>query len=95
MARKALDSVESLKNVGPGFAGPVAALAALVALLVGMVVNGGLSWQAAILADLIYWPGDIVKNVVASGIAVAVHRAFPTLLARPVVGRKTAATVGA
>ena len=41
----------------------------------------------AALADLLYWPGDVVKNIVAAVVAVAVHRAFPGLLERPAVQR--------
>lgn len=33
-------------------------------------------------ADMAYWPGDIVKLIVAVLIALAAHRAFPRLLAR-------------
>lgn len=34
------------------------------------------------LSDLAFWPGDIVKGIVASVIAFAVHKAFPRLLGR-------------
>ncbi len=34
------------------------------------------------LSDLAFWPGDIIKGVIAAGIAFAVHKAFPRLLAR-------------
>ena len=34
------------------------------------------------LSDLAFWPGDILKAVVASVIAFAVHKAFPRLLGR-------------
>lgn len=49
----------------------------------GLVLNGGLSWRDAALADLIYWPGDLLKVAAAGVIAAAVHRAFPRLAARP------------
>ena len=39
----------------------------------------------AFLADLVYWPGDIIKNIAASFVALAVHRAFPGLLVHPSV----------
>lgn len=48
----------------------------------GMVVNGGLSWRDAFFADVIFWPGDLIKCAVAAVIAAAVHRAFPRLAAR-------------
>lgn len=48
----------------------------------GMMLNGGLTLRDAFLADLIYWPGDLLKLVLAALIAAAVHRAFPRLAAR-------------
>lgn len=52
--------------------------------VLGLVVNLKLSWQAAFASDLIFYPGDIVKDAVASFAAVAVHRAFPDILVRRV-----------
>ncbi|MEA5454389.1 biotin transporter BioY [Sinomonas sp. JGH33] len=52
--------------------------------VLGMMINLKLSWQAAFVADLAYYPGDILKNIVASLAAVAVHRAFPDVLVRRV-----------
>lgn len=51
--------------------------------ILGMSINGGLPLDKAFMADMLYWPGDVIKNVIASGVAVAVHRAFPGLLERP------------
>ena len=48
----------------------------------GMMLNGGLTLRDAFLADLLYWPGDLLKLVLAAMIAAAVHRAFPRLAAR-------------
>nr|WP_311200480.1 MULTISPECIES: biotin transporter BioY [unclassified Kocuria] len=48
----------------------------------GMMLNGGLTLRDAFLADLLYWPGDLLKLVLAALIAAAVHRAFPRLAAR-------------
>ncbi len=48
--------------------------------IVGMHLNIGFGWKAAILADLPFWPGDLVKTVFAAMIANAVHKAFPMLL---------------
>ncbi|MFC8304703.1 biotin transporter BioY [Specibacter sp. NPDC057265] len=42
----------------------------------------GMALQAAVAADLIYLPGDILKNIVAVLIALSLHRAFPDLLVR-------------
>ncbi|WP_229116495.1 biotin transporter BioY [Parenemella sanctibonifatiensis] len=50
--------------------------------IVGMVANADLSWTAAALADMLYWPGDVIKNLAAGAIAASVHAAFPRLLPR-------------
>ncbi|MGO4235898.1 biotin transporter BioY [Pseudarthrobacter sp. YAF2] len=52
--------------------------------VLGMMVNLKLSWQAAFASDLIFYPGDFLKDAVASVAAVAVHRAFPDILVRRV-----------
>lgn len=52
--------------------------------VLGMMVNLKLSWQAAFASDLIFYPGDFVKDAVASVAAVAAHRAFPDILVRRV-----------
>ncbi|MEV7574424.1 biotin transporter BioY [Pseudarthrobacter sp. NPDC089323] len=52
--------------------------------VLGMMINLKLSWQAAFASDLIFYPGDIVKDAVASAVAVAAHRAFPDILVRRV-----------
>ena len=50
--------------------------------VLGMMINLKLSWQAAFIADLAYYPGDLLKNAVAALAATAVHRAFPDVLVR-------------
>lgn len=52
--------------------------------VLGMVVNAKLELSKAFLADLAFYPGDIIKNVLAVTIALALHKAFPDLLVRPV-----------
>ena len=52
--------------------------------VLGMVVNLKLSWEAAFASDLIFYPGDFLKDALASGAAVAAHRAFPDILVRRV-----------
>jgi biotin transport system substrate-specific component len=52
--------------------------------VLGMVVNAKLGLANAFLADLAYYPGDIIKNVLAVSIALALHKAFPDLLVRSV-----------
>ncbi|UVJ37698.1 biotin transporter BioY [Arthrobacter sp. CJ23] len=67
-------------------------LAALVGTVVlvhglgvlGMMVNGKLDFTKAFLADLPYYPGDILKCFLASVIAVSLHKAFPDVLVRRV-----------
>jgi len=70
--------------------GQLTAVAVLGSLLVihpagilGLMLNTHLTWQAALVYDLRFWPGDLVKGFLAGVIAVAVHRAFPALAARP------------
>lgn len=64
-----------------------AAMASSIVLIhtlgvIGMSVNGKLSLGAAFVADLAYYPGDVIKNVLAAVVAAALHRAFPDLLVR-------------
>lgn len=51
--------------------------------ILGLMLNGELSLAAAFRTDLAFYPGDIVKNLVAAVAAAAVHRAFPDVLVRP------------
>ncbi len=50
--------------------------------IVGLMVNAKLPLGAAVVADLAFLPGDILKSVVAGVAAGAVHRAFPDVLVR-------------
>ncbi len=61
--------------------------------IVGMSAVAHLPLVKAAAFDLVFWPGDIIKSVLAAVIAVAVHRAFPTLLAPPM--RQEASTAEA
>lgn len=62
-----------------------AALAGTVVIhisgIIGFLIKG-MGLQAAIAADVIFLPGDIIKNVIAVLIALSLHRAFPDLLVR-------------
>lgn len=49
--------------------------------ITGLVLRADYSWTAAWAADAIFWPGDVIKNVVMALVAVSVHRAFPDLRA--------------
>ncbi|MFZ1411138.1 MAG: biotin transporter BioY [Micropruina sp.] len=55
--------------------------------IVGLMTILKIDLAKAIAIDLPFWPGDVLKNVVAAAIAVAVHKAFPALLAtrRPAI----------
>ncbi|MBK0422104.1 biotin transporter BioY [Leucobacter sp. CSA2] len=67
---------------------PLVFLAGLAASFIFIHPLGilGMSWrldltlQQAFLADLVFWPGDVIKNLLMAIIATAVHRAFPSLL---------------
>ncbi|WP_309132118.1 biotin transporter BioY [Brevibacterium sp.] len=50
--------------------------------ILGMSINGGLPLGGAFIADLAYWPGDILKNILAASVAVIIHRGFPDILRR-------------
>jgi biotin transport system substrate-specific component len=63
--------------------------------VLGMMVNAKLDLSKAFLADLPYYPGDIIKNVLAVAVALALHKAFPDLLVRrvrPVAQQETTST---
>ncbi|MDR6556490.1 biotin transport system substrate-specific component [Arthrobacter pascens] len=65
--------------------------------VLGMMVNAKLDLSKAFLADLAFYPGDIIKNVLAVSVALALHKAFPDLLVRRVrtLGSPAAAPAGA
>ena len=50
--------------------------------ITGMKLFFDVSWHQALLYDLPYWLGDLVKTTLVAIIAAEVHRAFPRLLAR-------------
>lgn len=50
--------------------------------IAGIALNTKATLGQAFLSDLVFYPGDIIKNILAAGIAVALHRAFPDLLVR-------------
>ncbi len=57
----------------------------LVVHPIGIVVlaqRAGLTFPEALAIDLVFVPGDLVKNALAAVVATAVHRAFPDLLRR-------------
>ncbi|MBT2531270.1 biotin transporter BioY [Arthrobacter sp. ISL-48] len=52
--------------------------------VLGMMINAKLGFSKAFLADLPFYPGDFIKNVLAVAVALALHKAFPDLLVRRV-----------
>lgn len=52
--------------------------------ILGMSLSMDIPLGAAFRADLAFYPGDIIKNVVAAVVAAAIHRAFPDILVRRV-----------
>ena len=51
---------------------------------IGIAMNSKATLEQAFMSDLVFYPGDIIKNVLAAAIAVALHRAFPDVLVRRV-----------
>lgn len=50
--------------------------------IAGIALNTKATLEQAFLSDLVFYPGDMVKNILAAIIAVALHRAFPDILVR-------------
>ncbi|MBP3043188.1 biotin transporter BioY [Arthrobacter jiangjiafuii] len=48
----------------------------------GMMLNARLDFRAALTADMVFWPGDLLKNLLAAAVAVTVLKAFPRLAAK-------------
>ena len=48
--------------------------------IAGLAWRTGMSLQAAFVVDLRFWPGDLVKCLLAAAVAAAALRAFPDLL---------------
>ncbi|WP_309072339.1 biotin transporter BioY [Arthrobacter sp.] len=51
--------------------------------IIGMMINAKLDLGAAIAADVVFLPGDILKNLAAAAIGLSVIKAFPRLQSRP------------
>lgn len=48
--------------------------------IVGLMARLGVSFSEALAIDVVYWPGDVVKNLAAAAVAVAIFKAFPDML---------------
>ncbi|MDK1358885.1 biotin transporter BioY [Arthrobacter sp. zg-Y1219] len=51
--------------------------------IAGMMLNAKLEFTAALAADMAFWPGDVLKNLLAAAVGVSVLTAFPRLAAKP------------
>ncbi|MDO5498275.1 MAG: biotin transporter BioY [Propionibacteriaceae bacterium] len=47
--------------------------------IAGLIVNANMDLGKAFVTDMAFWPGDVAKNLIAAGLALAVHKAFPDL----------------
>lgn len=52
--------------------------------VLGIALNSKATLEQAFVSDLVFYPGDIIKNLLAAAVAVALHRAFPDVLVRRV-----------
>ncbi|MGY5318665.1 biotin transporter BioY [Neomicrococcus lactis] len=50
--------------------------------ILGMSINGHIPLDKAFLVDMAYWPGDIIKSLLAALIAAMVFKAFPRFARR-------------
>lgn len=57
--------------------------------IIGLHLRAGLSWSDAWKVDIVFWPGDVIKNVLMALVATAVHRAFPDILGPTRIRRRT------
>lgn len=48
--------------------------------IVGLMARLGISFREALAIDLVYWPGDVIKNLAAAAVAVAIFKALPDML---------------
>ncbi|MBK8446476.1 MAG: biotin transporter BioY [Micropruina sp.] len=48
--------------------------------ILGLMLILQIDFAKAFAIDVVFWPGDVAKNLAAAAIALAVHKAFPALL---------------
>lgn len=80
--RRTTGKVRALALFGAAMAGSIVFVHTLGVL--GLMVNARLELSQAVMADLAFYPGDVIKNVLAVSVALALHKAFPDLLLRRV-----------
>jgi biotin transport system substrate-specific component len=78
--RRVTGKVRALALFASAMAGSIVFVHTLGVL--GLMVNAKLDLSKAFLSDLVFYPGDVIKNVLAVSIALALHKAFPDLLVR-------------
>ena len=47
--------------------------------IAGLMINAHLGFGAALATDMAFWPGDVLKNLLAAAVAVSVFKAFPRM----------------
>lgn len=52
--------------------------------IAGLMAVLHLDFGAALATDVVFWPGDLLKNLAAAAVAVSVRRSFPGLAGRHV-----------
>lgn len=82
---RAVDRVRRYAGVWRYVALVVAGLAASFlsihpAGIAGLMGVLGITFREALAIDVVYWPGDVIKNLAAAGVALAIFRAFPDML---------------
>lgn len=50
--------------------------------IIGMMINAKLDLASAVAADVVFLPGDVLKNLAAAAIGLSVVKAFPRLQSR-------------
>ena len=50
--------------------------------LIGLMTILHIDFAKALAIDIVFWPGDVAKNLAAAAVALAVHKAFPALLSQ-------------
>ena len=78
--RRTTGKVRALALFAAAMAGSIVFVHSLGIL--GLMVNARLELSKAFLADLAFYPGDVIKNILAVSVALALHKAFPDLLVR-------------
>lgn len=48
--------------------------------IAGLVLRADMTVVQAFATDVVFWPGDVLKNILTALVATAVHRAFPDLV---------------